>query len=102
MVKCFDRHCRPRIPNNYSSLSYVLSDREDRCYIMRECRLQLLPKKKKAGYVCFCNVSNLQTLWSHKKGILLFTSLIEIYIGKTNYKDDFNSENLNYMKIRRF
>ena len=59
-------------------------------------------KKKKKGYVCFCNVSNLQTLWSHKKGILLFTSLIEIYIGKTNYKDDFNSENLNYMKIRRF
>ena len=47
MVKCFDRHCRPRIPNNYNSLSYVLSDREDLCDFMRECRLQLLPKKKK-------------------------------------------------------
>ena len=47
MVRCFDRHCRPRIPNNYNSLSYVLSDREDLCDFMRECRLQLLQKKKK-------------------------------------------------------
>ena len=47
MVKCFDRHCRPRIPNNYNSLSYVLSDREDLCDFMRECRLNYCKKKKK-------------------------------------------------------